>query len=255
MALEFYKYHGTGNDFIIIDDRKKHFDVQDQYYIKHLCDRHFGVGADGLILLQNDTGVHFKMLYFNADGLPGSMCGNGSRCVVHLANELGIFKRDCVFQAPDGQHRARIKDQEISISMSPVSDIQPMEMGLFVDTGSPHVVCFHEDIDHLDIFKLGRKIRDEFGESGANINFVTQNNDKVKMRTYERGVEAETLSCGTGATAVAIAILETGRLSNSSVKLNTIGGCLEVKLKKDGSCYRDIWLIGPAVQVYRGFFR
>ena len=253
MSLEFFKYHGTGNDFIVVDDRNEHFECQNQSLIQDLCERHFGIGADGLILIQNQTGVHFKMRYFNADGLPGSMCGNGGRCAVHLAKELGIIGQEGVFEAPDGQHHARISDGKISISMSNVSHIQPMEMGLFVDTGSPHVICFYQDVEYLDVNGLGRKMRQEFSEQGANINFVMQDHDGFKMRTYERGVEAETLSCGTGATAAAVAIIETGRSQNSSVELNTLGGRLQVGLQKQGATYKNVWLTGPVVQVYRGF--
>lgn len=253
MALEFFKYHGTGNDFIVMDDRHEQFECQNQSLIQDLCDRHFGVGADGLILIQNQAGVHFKMRYFNADGLPGSMCGNGGRCAVHLAKELGIIGQEGEFEAPDGRHHARMINGKISISINEVSEIKPMEMGLFVDTGSPHVICFYEDIADLDVDEIGRKMRQEFSEQGANINFVMQNHDGFKMRTYERGVEAETLSCGTGATAAAVAILETGRSQDSSIELNTRGGRLEVGLQKQGSTYKNVWLTGPVVQVYRGF--
>lgn len=252
MARHFYKYHGTGNDFILIDNTQGDFKQHSPEYIARLCHRHFGIGADGLILLEQSKTADFKMVYYNADGHLGSMCGNGGRCVTHLANQLGLVKLQGNFEGPDGLHRWSIDGDEISISMRDVSHLETLSDGLFVDTGSPHLVCFYDHINDLDVATLGRQLRDKFGNSGSNINFVCEQNGQFSMRTYERGVEAETLSCGTGATAVAIALKEAKGVTSDSITLETMGGPLRVSLKKEGTRYTDVWLSGPVVSVFNG---
>ena len=255
MAVHFYKYHGTGNDFILVDNTKGDFRGQSAERISKLCHRHFGIGADGLILFESSTQADFKMVYFNADGHVGSMCGNGGRCVTHLAHELGYVGNEGLFEGPDGLHQFRVGQNEISISMGNVSEIKTVKQGLFVDTGSPHLICFRDNIKDLDVATLGRKLRNEFEPGGVNVNFVCKNNDGYSMRTYERGVEGETLSCGTGATAAAIAIMETTAVNEASIALETLGGVLTVSCVREDSAYLDIWLTGPVRRVFKGEFQ
>jgi len=252
MSLDFYKYHAVGNDFVLIDNTCGHFSNQSPSSIQELCHRHFGIGADGLILLEPSSVADFKMVYFNADGNLGSMCGNGGRCAVHLAHRLGLVSDHGVFDGPDGVHQFEINDTQISISMGQVSEIKHLDQGLYLDTGSPHLICFRDAIEHLEVGILGRELRDQFGRAGVNVNYVCQKDGQFSMRTYERGVEAETLSCGTGATAAAIAIMESEKSLKESIDLNTLGGTLTVSAQRDGSVYRNVWLSGPVVFVYKG---
>ena len=258
MNLEFYKYHGTGNDFVMIDNRDLKVSKNNTKLIKQLCDRRFGIGGDGLILLEEPDAAEddFKMVYFNADGNPSSMCGNGGRCLVAFANYLGIVEKTARFTAIDGPHKATISEGIVSLKMQNVTDLKLQEEYSFLDTGSPHHVVFVEDVQSEDVRQKGSEIR--YSEmykdnNGTNVNFVQQINDEVlKVRTYERGVEDETFSCGTGVTAVAIAAYQTGKIQNKEVKLETPGGSLEVKFEKTGSGFENIWLTGPAVQVFKG---
>ena len=259
MKIDFYKYHGTGNDFILIDDRKGVFMAEKQLITK-LCHRQFGIGADGIILLRDDDSLDFKMLYFNADGLEGSMCGNGGRCCVAFADLLFPGKDEVAFMAIDGKHKALIRyrnhaDWTIKLSLRDVTSFSLAQQGYVMDTGSPHFVRFEETIDRIDIIKEGRKIRyhQDFEPAGINVNFVEVSGDSsISVRTYERGVEAETLSCGTGVTASAIAYaLQTNR-DHDSISVLTPGGKLFVEYTRTGNKFSDIWLEGPARLVYRG---
>ncbi|WP_405199414.1 diaminopimelate epimerase [Christiangramia sp. LLG6405-1] len=258
MNLEFYKYQGTGNDFVMIDNRDLKVSKNNTKLIKQLCDRRFGIGGDGLILLEEPDAAEddFKMVYFNADGNPSSMCGNGGRCLVAFANYLGIVEKTARFTAIDGPHKATISEGIVSLKMQNVTDLKLQEEYSFLDTGSPHHVVFVEDVQSEDVQQKGSEIR--YSEmykdnNGTNVNFVQQINDGVlKVRTYERGVEDETFSCGTGVTAVAIAAYQTGKIQNKEVKLETPGGSLEVKFEKTDSGFENIWLTGPAVQVFKG---
>ncbi|MFV8282511.1 diaminopimelate epimerase [Christiangramia marina] len=258
MNLEFYKYQGTGNDFVMIDNRDLKVSKNNTKLIKQLCDRRFGIGGDGLILLENPDVAEddFKMVYFNADGNPSSMCGNGGRCLVAFANYLGIVEKTARFTAIDGPHEATISGGIVSLKMQNVADVKLKEEYSFLDTGSPHHVIFVEDVQSEDVQQKGSEIR--YSElykdnNGTNVNFVQQINDEVlKVRTYERGVEDETFSCGTGVTAVAIVAYQTGKIQNKQIKLETPGGSLEVKFEKTGSGFENIWLTGPAVQVFKG---
>ena len=256
MPTEFYKYQGTGNDFVMIDDRTQTF-PQSQSLIENLCNRRFGIGADGLILLQNEAGCDFKMVYFNADGREGSMCGNGGRCAVRFAEFLGLFKTKTTFMAIDGEHKATATEQEISLKMGDVQDINQYENYDFINTGSPHYVTFVADIEKTEVVAEGRKIRySEQFEGGTNVNFVQQmNHNMLYVRTYERGVEDETYSCGTGVTACALsAHLKFGL--ESPINIVTKGGNLKVAFEKlsNSNSFKNIYLIGPAVQVFRGNF-
>ncbi len=256
MAFEFYKYQGTGNDFILIDNRTLHFVKNNTKLVAQLCDRKFGIGADGLILLESHATLDFKMVYYNSDGNLSSMCGNGGRCLVHFANYLGIIENSARFEAADGIHQARIDRDRISLGMNSVQRISVKPSYIFLDTGSPHHVQLVEEVQTFKVFEEGRKIRNElYGAEGANVNFVTPINDQTfQVRTYERGVEDETLSCGTGVTAVAIAMYETGRTNSKEVRLETQGGSLKVRFEKTPTHYESVELIGPAVQVFKGYW-
>lgn len=257
MEFGFYKYQGTGNDFVIVDNRENIFPKEDQKLIADICHRRFGVGADGLILLENDMDADFKMVYFNSDGHESSMCGNGGRCIVHFANFLGIFRNQTTFKAVDGMHEASIEGNQVSLKMVDVNEIFISEEYSFLDTGSPHHVQVVTDLKNYDVFSQGKKIRNTvYGERGANINFVEKNKgNSFSVRTYERGVEDETLSCGTGVTAVALAISARNNISQSPILLETPGGQLQVRFEKNGKGFKNIYLQGPAVQVFKGLWK
>lgn len=255
MKMTFYKYQGTGNDFIIVDNRLQIIDKNNTKRIAELCDRRFGIGADGFIMLENDKISDFKMVYFNSDGNESSMCGNGGRCITAFAKFLGIVEDKTEFIAIDGLHKARIEDDIVYLQMKDVNSIEVFENHLFLDTGSPHHVQMVSEIENFDVKDQGAQIRygQPYGEAGSNINFVEQISDnEFSVRTYERGVEDETLSCGTGVTAVAIAMHKKGIAKNNKVILQTKGGKLEVEFEGKGNQYSNIWLIGSAIQVFKG---
>jgi len=255
MPYDFVKYQGTGNDFVMIDDRAETFPRYDQKLVARLCDRRFGIGADGLILLQNHPDFDFRMVYFNADGAEGSMCGNGGRCIVRFAHDLGIFSMHTRFMAVDGEHEATVADELISLRMSSVQQIDTSPDYSFTNTGSPHVVMIVDDLANYDVVGIGRELRysDAFAPTGTNVNFVqTETDGTLFVRTYERGVEDETYSCGTGVTAAAlVANRQSGMPSPVSVR--TLGGNLSVafQLTQTGG-YEVIDLIGPAERVFQG---
>jgi diaminopimelate epimerase len=256
MLLTFYKYQGTGNDFIMVDNRLNSFPKENTQLIEQLCDRRFGIGADGLILLENHTTYDFKMVYFNSDGNESSMCGNGGRCLVAFAKQLGIIDATAEFEAVDGYHYAKIiEDELISLQMKDVDRIAVHQDYSFLNTGSPHHVQLVSDLKNLDVKTEGAKIRysDLYGKAGSNINFVHQlENGIFAVRTYERGVEDETLSCGTGATAVAIAMHHVGKTKSNSIDLQVEGGKLSVQFKENNGVYSDVFLVGPATFVFEG---
>ncbi|WP_033962296.1 diaminopimelate epimerase [Psychroserpens jangbogonensis] len=255
MQLTFYKYQGTGNDFVMIDNRQQVFDKTDTKQIAFLCDRRFGIGADGLILLENHDVADFRMVYYNADGNESSMCGNGGRCIAAFAKYLGIVEDSATFEAIDGMHEATIDNAIVSLKMQDVSDIENHNSHVFLDTGSPHHVQLESQLDQLDIKVKGSEIRygSPYNEAGSNVNFVNKNSDdNFSVRTYERGVEDETLSCGTGVTAVALAMHYIGETEKNTITLQTQGGLLKVSFQKTDNGYKNIWLIGPATQVFKG---
>ena len=255
MLLHFYKYQGTGNDFILIDNRKNEIDLTGEQ-IKFLCDRRFGIGADGLMLLELEPGADFKMVYFNSDGNESSMCGNGGRCISAFANKLGVINDRAKFIAIDGIHDAVIHEGFVSLKMNDVKSIEKTDDYFFLNTGSPHYVKFVEDVNHFDVFEEGKKIRynDRFAAEGTNVNFIEKKEDSVFVRTYERGVENETLICGTGVTASALVAAINGVSSGKNYcKVSTLGGELRVKFDKVlESNFYNIWLEGPAEFVFEG---
>ncbi len=255
MELVFYKYQGAGNDFILIDNRTLSFPKKSIAIINKLCDRRFGIGADGLILLENANSSDFKMVYFNADGKESSMCGNGGRCIVAFAKKLGIITKDTRFEAIDGMHFASIINDTVSLQMIDINTINYKKEYSFLDTGSPHHVTFLKDISSIDVKSKGAKIRygKPYLEEGTNVNFAEQiANDTFKVRTYERGVEDETLACGTGVTAVAIAANNANITTANNIKIEVLGGNLEVSFEKEGTQYKNVFLKGPAQFVFKG---
>ena len=259
MIVHFYKYQATGNDFIIIDDRNKQFDLQNNSLIHHMCNRRFGIGADGLILLRNEPGFDFSMIYFNADGYEGSMCGNGGRCAAAFAHELFPQTFQYRFMAFDGEHMAIIKQATdsgllVNLSMKNVPLPTVSDHAFTLNTGSPHYVCFVDDAASVDVNAEGRKIRNSapFLRDGINVNFVEVHPDSITVRTFERGVEEETLSCGTGVTASAIVSVFSGKLPASPVKVFTRGGELSVNFISSDAHFEDVFLTGPADKVFSG---
>ncbi|MEL6606759.1 MAG: diaminopimelate epimerase [Bacteroidota bacterium] len=253
MRLTFYKYQGTGNDFIIVDDRQKELGNHSNEFVQKLCDRRLGIGADGFIVLRDHEEHDFEMIYHNADGSQ-SLCGNGSRCVVHLAQQLGMIDQEAYFLTTDGTHQAHIQNGLIHVKMHDVTEVRELLEGYWLDTGSPHYVTWVKGLDSMDVYQQGQKIRNSgpFQKEGVNVNFVQRKDDRtLAMRTYERGVEGETLSCGTGATAVALVASLEG--STSPVTIDARGGQLQVSFTKDSEQhFQNIYLIGPAQQVYQG---
>ena len=277
MTIPFFKYQGTGNDFVMLDQRETtYLTKNDTQIIRQLCDRRFGIGGDGLMFLQQKEGFDFEMVYFNADGTAGSMCGNGGRCLTAFAHYLGVFKGKCTFWAIDGVHEAVVKGAiehnqlgnavwvELKMINVASDNIEQGNDYFLMNTGSPHYVVLVEDLTDINIYDNGRAIRysERFAKEGVNVNFVEILKDQkgIEVATYERGVEDETFSCGTGVTAAAIAYhLKTG--GGTEVPIKTKGGQLEVKFSKniypnkggtEGGTFENVWLCGPATQVFGG---
>ena len=258
--IKFYKYQGTGNDFVMIDNRDLEFPKSTEL-IEKLCDRRFGIGGDGLILLENDDSPtlkgdeksDFKMVYFNSDGNESTMCGNGGRCIVAFAHFLDIFEDQTTFDAIDGLHKAEIKNGIVKLKMIDVIDINTDGEDLVMNTGSPHYVKYVEMLNNYNVFKNGNEIRNSptYKAEGINVNFVEALSDKeIFVRTYERGVEDENYSCGTGVTASALTFMD--KNNQTSVAVKVLGGKLKVYTEKNGAGFSDIWLEGPASQVFSG---
>ena len=257
MTISFSKYQGTGNDFILLDNRQQIYSGLTQLEIAKYCDRRFGIGADGLMMLNLKEGYDFEMKYFNADGNQGSMCGNGGRCMVRFAYHLGIHRSSYHFLASDGEHEAEIDDGGgiINLKMQDVTSIREEDGDFILNTGSPHYVKIVDDVMDYDVVKQGTEIRfnEEFNKEGINVNFVEQAElDEIIVRTYERGVEDETFSCGTGVTASAIVCYH-NEVGYNDVTVTTRGGKLVVKYDRlDSGHYTNIWLCGPAEKVFEG---
>lgn len=260
MTVEFSKYEGAGNDFIVIDNRAGTFGASGEL-VRAVCDRRFGIGADGLMLLEEAPELDFRMRYFNSDGPEASMCGNGGRCITLFAHHLGIGGPVMAFAAADGTHRTEVvsvsgEEAVIRLQMMDVEGVRPLGNGFFLDTGSPHYVEFVDDIDKVDVIVKGREIRysEALAPGGANVNLVEITGPgSIRLRTYERGVEDETMACGTGAVASAIIAAKRQGFAVSHVSVETRGGELSVAFGADyENVLRDVWLTGPARRVFRG---
>ena len=257
MKIHFYKYQGAGNDFILIDNRTNKVNHNDPKLIAHLCDRRFGIGGDGIMFLQDKPGYDFEMVYYNADGQPSSMCGNGGRCIVAFAKFLGIIDSETDFLAVDGPHHAKISASGdwVSLQMIDVNEIKRDGEAYVLDTGSPHYITLANDLKDKDVYADGYAIRNNatYKAKGINVNFVESADKGYFVRTFERGVEAETYACGTGVTAVALAM---AKHHNQTGKLNTpikvLGGDLNIRFETDGTNFSHIFLEGPAVKVFEG---
>lgn len=253
----FYKYQGAGNDFVLIDNRSSNFEYKDNNIVLQLCDRRFGVGGDGLMLLQDHPDYDFEMLYFNADGKLGSMCGNGGRCIVAFAKHLGIIDTATNFLAVDGPHYAKISAEGnwVELQMIDVKDITKDGSAYVLNTGSPHYVDKVSGLAEMDVYTTGKEIRNNstYLKEGINVNFVEDKGDHLFVRTFERGVEDETFACGTGVTAVALAIAkdkaQTGAIKTA---VKVLGGDLSIEFNYDGDRFSNIFLCGPAELVFEG---
>ncbi|QEK52603.1 diaminopimelate epimerase [Pedobacter aquae] len=258
MELNFYKYQGAGNDFVIVDNRKLGFNHHNPTLLAKICDRRFGVGGDGIMFLEEKEGYDFEMVYYNADGQPSSMCGNGGRCIVAFAKFLGIINQETDFLAVDGPHYAKISAEGdwVSLQMIDVDVVKMDGHDYVINTGSPHFVRLEtSDIAKKNVFEEGRIIRynETYNQEGINVNFVEDKQDYLFVRTYERGVEDETYACGTGVTAVALAMAKHKNLTGHiSTPIKVLGGDLNIKFDYDGEHYRHIFLEGPAIQVFKG---
>lgn len=252
MIIRFHKYQGTGNDFVMVDDRGQTFPVQNPRVISHLCDRKLGIGADGVILIQNHPDVDFRMIYFNPDGSQ-SLCGNGSRCAIAFARHLGIISEKTTFETTDGIHDAYIEDDIYYFHLHDVDLVKKVNDDWFINTGSPHHVRVIENLSEADIVSTGREIRysETYEPAGTNVNFIEKHANGIAVRTYERGVEDETLSCGTGVTACALAANYLGY--SSPVHVETKGGNLMVSYDRVREHkFENIYLAGPAKKVFEG---
>ncbi len=258
MKITFFKFHGNGNDFILVDGMTNPVKLTTEQ-IRQMCHRRFGIGADGLMEIFPDTHHAFAMKYYNSDGLEGTMCGNGGRCIAAFAFWQGYDGNKFSFQAIDGVHQAVIesviqpeKQWFVSLQMQDVKDIEQVESDFYINTGSPHLIKFVDDVHAIDVFTLGRKIRQTtcLESGGVNVNFVQRTPYGLFVRTYERGVEDETMSCGTGVTASAIAA---GILNNkNNWDIETRGGRFKVDFINELSTRTQVWLRGPANLTFSG---
>jgi len=257
VKIQFYKYQGAGNDFILVDNRDKAIDHTDPQLISRLCDRRFGIGGDGMMFLQNIEGYDFEMVYYNADGQPSSMCGNGGRCIVAFAKFLGVIDTDTDFLAVDGPHHAKISAQGdwVSLQMIDVDTVNRDGDAYVLNTGSPHYVTLTEGLKDKDVYHDGHAIRnnDTYKAKGINVNFVEPKGEGYFVRTFERGVEDETYACGTGVTAVALAMAQHNNQTGTiETPVKVLGGDLNIRFNYDGKAFKDIFLEGPAKLVFEG---
>lgn len=256
VKIRFHKYQGTGNDFILID-AFEHTGIVQQLnasQVKHLCDRHFGIGADGLIILEPNDDFDFEMIYYNSDGRLSSMCGNGGRCISRFARDRGLIGKECRFIAVDGPHYAELSENEVRLSMKDVEQMENIGDDIILNTGSPHYIRFVDRLDLHDFVKQAAAIRysDSFAREGINVNFIQLHKDYIEMRTYERGVEDETLSCGTGVVAAALASTHRHKELASPIQVKTRGGHLNVSFEKSNAGFRNVVLAGPVAKSFEG---
>lgn len=254
--IKFSKYQGAGNDFILIDNRNLDFDSKNEDLIHQLCDRRFGIGADGLMLLQKKETFDFEMIYFNADGREGTMCGNGGRCIVAFARDIGLIHDKTDFLAVDGVHHANLEDHLIDLQMIDVQEINRDGEAYVINTGSPHYIIFKNKLADLDVFKAGYEIRNNatYKTTGINVNFIEKEGASgYFLRTFERGVEDETFACGTGATAAAMTVaLHENRNGQMTIPIRVLGGQLYISFIKNGTSFTKVYLKGPAKFVFEG---
>lgn len=253
VKVPFYKYHGAGNDFVIIDRSEVPFELSANQ-IKQICERRYGIGADGLMFYDSHNQLDFKMTYFNSDGSESSFCGNGARCIVQFGIDHKGLSETISFDFKGTPLGAKRKDDLIEINMSNVSRVERLDNdNLFLDTGSPHQIVWVSEVDKIDVESEGRALRHSFSPAGCNVNFVELlGEDKLAIRTYERGVEAETHACGTGITAAAIAAYFDQKIATTEIELNALGGTLRVRFEPSNSGFVNIYLTGPAIQVFTG---
>lgn len=262
MEIPFFKFHGAMNDFVVLDGRNTAVPELSIKLVQLLCNRRSGIGADGVILLKEQTNG-LRMVYYNSDGKEGSMCGNGGRCFAAFARMLGLAGEQVDFEAYDGPHRAYVLESNnnqytVQLEMSDVTGVEQLNNCMVLDTGSPHYITFVDDLDAVDVFNEGKSIRNSqpFAKDGINVNFVQPKSGALHIRTYERGVEAETMACGTGSVAAAIAAYESGLVSSSkNIIINTRGGQLQVSFEKNNGAYHHVTLTGPAEFVFKGSFQ
>ncbi|TDG35343.1 diaminopimelate epimerase [Pedobacter changchengzhani] len=259
MKINFFKYQGAGNDFILIDHTKDGLNTVDNKLIANLCDRRFGIGADGLMYITSHNKFDFEMHYFNADGKLGSMCGNGGRCIVAFAKHLRIIDKETNFLAVDGPHFARISEngEWVDLQMINVDDVKLDNDAFVLNTGSPHYVAFKDNLKNFDVFAEGKKIRynETYSKEGINVNFVEEQRDHLFVRTYERGVEDETYACGTGVTAVAMAVAKHKKQSGHvKTDIKVLGGDLKIEFDYNDEKFSNVFLCGPAKLVFEGEF-
>ncbi len=257
VKIHFYKYQGAGNDFVLVDNRDNAINHHSPKLISSLCDRRFGIGGDGMMFLQNREGYDFEMVYYNADGQPSSMCGNGGRCIVAFAKHLGVIDSETNFLAVDGPHYAKISAEGdwVSLQMIDVNEVNTDADAYVLNTGSPHYVQLVEGLKDKNVFNDGSAIRnnDTYRAHGINVNFVEPNDTGYFVRTFERGVEDETYACGTGVTAVALAMAKhNGQSGHITTPIKVLGGDLNIRFNYDGNKFEDIFLEGPAVKVFEG---
>lgn len=252
--IKFFKFQGTGNDFVVIDNRTHQFKGDKVKFAQKWCDRRFGIGSDGAIFIENSDRADFQMDFYNPDGSQ-SFCGNGSRCAVLFAKMLGIVNGATDFEAIDGIHEAEIEDNNVKIKMNDVGEIERIDEDYFLDTGSPHYISYCDDKDDRDIVEFGREIRysERFKTKGTNVNLIKEISiDQIDLRTYERGVENETFACGTGATAAGLVQASKNQAAHGIIDVKVKGGDLKIHYQKKGTGFENVWLEGPAKFVFKG---
>ena len=259
MNQKFYKYEAAGNDFVIIDNRRNLFDSKNPKLIRKICDRNHGVGSDGLILLEKHKNLDFKMIYFNSDGSKSGFCANGSRCITHFANYLKIIENKSKFEASDGIHESIIDGLQIKVKMkdikfNKIKSYKDSKITTFIDSGSPHIIFKTNNINDLDIFSETTLNKEKFTEysDGLNYNYWGYYKNKVMLRTFERGVDCETKSCGSGSVALAVLLRFNSIVKSENILISMPGGDLKISLKENGSSFYDIWLSGAVKQVFSG---
>ncbi|TJZ61904.1 diaminopimelate epimerase [Sphingobacterium olei] len=253
--IKFFKYQGAGNDFILIDNRKGFFDRENETLVRDLCERRFGIGADGLMLLQDTKNYDFEMVYYNADGREGTMCGNGGRCIVAFARDLGLIQNKTAFLAVDSEHMADIYGTQVNLGMIDVAQVNRDSDAYVLNTGSPHYIKIVEDLKNFPVYDAGYAIRnnDSYSVNGINVNFVEKEGEGYFLRTFERGVEDETYACGTGATAAAMAMaIHENREGDIEFPIRVMGGQLYISFHKEGNTFTNVFLKGPATFVFDG---